>query len=364
MSISTASPRSGRAATSWFASRAGRATVGVEAGEARWKLAQLRGRPDTGTWRTASFHLDEEPDRARGWREGLRAAGIGAGHAVCALGQPAVDIFPLALDANSPPALEREIVTRAQEHLGYPLAEAVLDYALLPRAVRRSAAAGASALVFAVARSRIEPLLARLAAAGLAVDRIVTPACAVAACLPAQPGARRLAICSADEVASVAIIQEGAVLLERLLPWGLQRLAERLAGELSLPLAQARDLLSGGPAMPPAATAESDLDSAVEQILGPALRDIAQEASACLGYCDSFLQPLNASGAVLLGPLAHLHPLRLLIEQELGLGIENASALAVARGGPDPAFDLAACCALWPAASAGGNGGDVREEER
>jgi len=259
-------------------------------------------------------------------------------------------------------------VARASEQLGYPLAEAVIDYALLPRAAHRAGSEGVGALVFAAPRNRIQPLLDRFSSAGLAVDRILTPACAVAAGLSGEPGVRQLVVFSADEATSIAIVQERAVLLERLLPWGLQRLAGRLASELALPIAEARELMArlsnsaqtGEPAPAgecrgsttgcgPSASANgtNDLDLAIEQILGPALQEIAQEAAACLGYCDSFLQPLSAADALVLGPLSHLEALHLLLEQDLGLAVRQTAPPTTRRGDFGAAFDLAACCALW-----------------
>jgi len=388
MSISTASlpsPRAGRLAGASL--RGARSRIGVEAGESWIRLAQCWVKGGRHGWQTAAFQISapvRKGSRAAG-RARLRAAGIRGTEAVCALNSPYVDVFPLTLEPRPAEALEAQIVARAGEQLSYPPGEAVLDYALLPQAALRPGGEGATVLVFAAPRRVVGALLESLESIGLSVGRLLTPACALAPHFATEPGSRGLAVCTGDEATSVAVIQDHEVLIERILPWGLGRLAELLSAELGLPAAQCRRLLTRAQGQPGAADSDEPVqaqrhpaspdseeggkeagtsapgaarslatpepfDCAVEHILGPALQELAQEAAACLGYCDSFLQHIPAKSVILTGPLAHLAPMHQLIENELGLHAGPAGPVlpGFTEGGEALGHAVAACCALWP----------------
>ncbi|MFH1142916.1 MAG: hypothetical protein V1774_00045 [Candidatus Eisenbacteria bacterium] len=386
MSISTASVLLGRRAGPARGRRFARGTrggLGIEAGETWIRLSQLQRKGRQDLWRTLSLQSRGERSASTG-RHLLRTAGFRKQRVVCALNLPHLDVFPLTLEGCSGESLEGQIVARAGEQLSYALTDAVLDYMVLSGGLRRPGCAGTTVLVFACPRRLVDDLLARLDALDLAPARLITPACALAASLGASEAKpRRLAICSGDEATSVAVIEQGTVLLERILPWGLQRLAESLAAELSLPIEQSRELLvrpdrktaeqiheagtapdaagdeepvDAAGACAPEGRAREDraqedpLEAAMQQILGPALQELVQEASACLGYCDSFLQPVPAADVTVLGAVAHLPALRLLLEQDLGLAVRiGLSGIATPPAAPcAPTHEIAGCCALWP----------------
>ncbi|MBP6875860.1 MAG: hypothetical protein KBD56_07295 [Candidatus Eisenbacteria bacterium] len=381
MSISTASAPRDSSARRGRADRP-RALIGVEAGEKMLRLVQAEGE----AWRTIALPVSTSatPEGAAAERARLRAAGFGKGLGVCALSSPTLDVFPLAIETRAGGSLETQIVARAREQLSYPIVDAVVDYALLPESARRPGGDGASVLVFAAPCQLVTGIIRRLEGLRVTVERVLTPACALAARMPATGGRRMLAISSGDEATSIAVLQGRDVLLERILPWGFVRLTERLAEELGLTAQQCRTLLlqrgagfespaqaahdampaavEGAPpsAMLATTRAKDDpgsepVDRAVSEILGPLLHELTQEASGCLGYCDSFLHPVPAERAVVVGPLAAWPAFGAIIEHDLGLAMRNECAewADTNREKVNGEYQVAACCASWTAHARG-----------
>jgi Tfp pilus assembly PilM family ATPase len=326
-----------------------RGRIGLEVGGGRLRYAQCRGRRRA--WNVGSLALDAGELRAR-----VRRVGVPRGPAVCALAAPAIDIFPLHLPAGDRQAIESAVVAQAQAQLSYRLADAVIDYALLPERVRRPGASTVPVLVFAAPRELVVGLLARLETIGLVVERLMTPACVLAPRIGgAAAGGRHVLLATGEQATSISVVQDGAVLLERILPWGTMTLVERLHEELDLPDEQCRALLGvdgprrGAPGAPAAPAAGGrPLAGAMQQILGPAFRSLAQEAAGCVGYCDSFLNHEPMASVVIAGPLGHEAMLREILGRELELPVcgaleclhlpgrsphEDASTYAAAIGG-------------------------------
>ncbi|MCK4411934.1 MAG: pilus assembly protein PilM [Candidatus Eisenbacteria sp.] len=364
MSISTASPP--REAVDRRARAPGHSALGVELGDSRIRLARYRRQGSGDHWICRTLELAAVEGRSsrqasRALRRSLRSAGLTGGPVVAALASPAVDVFPVTIDPQASAPRDLQVVRRAEEHLNYPLTEAVLDYAVLPEEIRRPGKENAAVLVFAAPRSLIDEWLGRLSAAGLQLDRLLTPACAMASYVGDQtPGQRFLLIAVAEQATSVAVLQSQHVLLERILPWGLGRLEQRLAEELELPVDQCRTLLTGAmPSDEEAGDADEEIDAtrppvegAVQEILGPALHELVQEAGSCLGYCDAFLQSVPAAGLIVTGSIATLPPLQRILEEGLGLDVQCGLAggnLPPFSGKLDAAtYATAAGCAFWP----------------
>jgi Tfp pilus assembly PilM family ATPase len=347
MSISTASAE--RAPT------ARRGLIGLEAGDGRLRYAQRRG--GRGDWTVGSLQIDamgaEGAGDLRELKARVRRAGVPRGTAVCALAVPAIDIFPLHLPAGDRQSIETAVVAQAQAQLSYRLSDAVLDYAILPERVRRPGTTTVPVLVFAAPRELVERLLALLEGIGLVVERLMTPAGVLAPCVDeATRAARHLLLATGEQATSISVVQDGAVLLERILPWGTVTLVDRLRQELNLPETQCRALLEvDGPrreATEPAAADGRPLASAMQEILGPTFRWLAHETAGCVGYCDSFLNHEPAISVVVSGPLGHQRMLREVLGRELELPVcgaleclhlpgrsphEDASAYAAAIGG-------------------------------
>ena len=282
----------------------------------------------------------------------MRRAGVPRGPAVCALAVPAIDIFPLHLPAGDRQSIETAVVAQAQAQLSYRLSDAVLDYTILPERARRPGTT-LPVLVFAAPRELVESLLARLEGIGLLVERLMTPASVLAPHVGgAEVAARHLLLATGEQATSISVVQDGAVLLERILPWGTATLVERLHEELNLPEAQCRALLEvDGPRRETAETPADDgrpLASAMQEILGPTFRWLAHETAGCVGYCDSFLNHEPAVSVVVSGPLGHQRILREVLARELELPVcgalecldlpgrsphEDASTYAAAIGG-------------------------------
>ncbi|MFH1277604.1 MAG: hypothetical protein ABIK65_04420 [Candidatus Eisenbacteria bacterium] len=291
-------------------------------------------------------------------REEARRSGIRKGRAVCALTSPRVDIFPVHVDAGAPGDPVAAVVEQARRHLGNRISESVLDYALLPEEVNRQGEKATAALVFAADRALVNRLLERLESIGVEVDRLLTPACVLAPRVVAsEPGTRNILIATAEQSTSVSVVQNGHVLLERILSWGVRDLIARLRSELELDEAQCRRLLVGGPV-----EAEGDEDpdddtpdpmtAALQQVLDPDFQGMAREAGGCLGYCNSFFRSAGTAAAVLIGPLANCDPLRTLLERRLGLPVLDArdglDIPGLEEGEDAGPFATAACSALWP----------------
>ncbi|MBN1826699.1 MAG: hypothetical protein JW958_10560 [Candidatus Eisenbacteria bacterium] len=350
-----------------FHARSAKTAVGVEAGDDWIRVASRRGRSGDEAWSFAALGPDGEGSDGGGGRSAVRRArdearrrGVPRGPAVCAISSAAVDIFPLTLRPTDAEPLDAQVVRHARDHLGERIEGAVLDYAVPPEEVWRPGDDAVPALVFAARRDLVDGLLDRLERIGLRADRVVTPACALAPHVDgAASGVRHLLIATGEEATSVSVVENGHVLLERMLPWGFRSLVERLRGELELDDAQSRLLLTAGPG--PIAGQDDDeedagpdgaMKGALRQVLEPEYQELAQEASGCLGYANSFFRPAGTAAAILTGPLAESAPLRLFLEEGLGmpvLGPSEGLRLPGFRGsGTAAAFATAAGCALWP----------------
>jgi Tfp pilus assembly PilM family ATPase len=121
----------------------------------------------------------------------------------------------------------------------------VLDYTPLPEWVRRSSEKTVPVLVFSASREVVEGILKKTERLGLRVERLVTPACVLAQQVArSEPETRHLMVATSEEATSISVVQDGHVLLERIIPWSLGRLVDRLRGELDLEERQSRALLA------------------------------------------------------------------------------------------------------------------------
>jgi Tfp pilus assembly PilM family ATPase len=343
--------------------QSGRIPVGIEAGENWVQVACPRQRGQQATWSVASCALTprglEAPQQiGRHLKSTLRSAGIPGGPAICALNSAAIEVFPLSLRRPDAAELDSQVVAQAREQLSYPVEEAVIDFAVLPAEHVRGGGDSTVVLTFAVRKTLTDAILQVLGRAGFTAERILTPACAVAPHLAQRsPGARQLLIATAECATSVSVVQDGQVLLERFLTWSVERLLQRLRGELELPEEQCRTLLTGdarrGARTDAVPEVEGALEAALEEILGPSFQELADETAGCVGYCDSFLQHQEISGVVLTGPMASSSHLRQSLRRSLELPLEDPGAESAAAqwGHPTDAavFATAAGCALWSA---------------
>lgn len=352
--------------TNLFRPRPGgrRVLLGIEAGVACLRIARYKPGNRRGEWALARIDWDaKRPVDDDGERpaagvdlKGLKLPRVGA---ICALNSPSVEIFPLSLARNESEPFEAQLIRQAQKHLGDQLAESVLDYAELPETVRRPGDEAIPVLVFAAPRDVVEDHLRRLEKAGLEVDRLLTPACAMARRVAAgEPGSRHLLIAASDDATSISVVQEGDVLFERILPWGARKLEERLEAELDLEGRQGHTLLSGESDVLEQSREEGGgvatlerVGGAVGQVLEPEFRMLGREALGCLRFCDTFYRHVTASSIVLTGPLAGNEPLRASLEERLGIAIRGRDAGLSLPGypadGDAPQCVTAACCALW-----------------
>lgn len=338
--------------------------VGVEAERTQLRVARRQTHGRREAWSVASIPLPiESPEGSKGAdrtpRTPTSRVGIQKGPAICAINSPAIDIFPLELRPTESEGIEALVVAHAQKQLGRGLDEVVLDYAPLPEPVMRPGGGTVPVLAFAAPRELVETLLTRIEALGLNVVRILTPACALAPRVArVDPEARHLVIDTALEGTSISVAQHGHVLLERILPWGLRRLAERLGSELDLDEQRCEEILTiGSPSRsiserPEAGEQGADpMEGLMREVLAPAFRELGREAAACLDYCDSVLRHLPATAAVLVGPLGNYPTLRKLLEAELNLPIrrlgEGIDLGGLPEDGQAGGYATAASCALW-----------------
>lgn len=340
MSISPSETRAGRLRIRLRPASASPIGLSLAGDLLRFSRARTRGgqvRWQTGELRLPAEALEPGAAGRRRLREIARAAAIPRGPAHLVLASPAIDVFPLMLAPAEGAARDLQVVNRAREQLPYPLAEAVLDYEPLPDAVRRKGEEGQAVLAYCAPRALAELWVERLGRIGLEVQRLMTPAGALAPWL-AGPIAetRRLLVTTGEEATSIAVVQLGTVLLERILPWGSRAWIARLQAELDLSEPRCRALLEQ-PEPPPA----------VGEILGPLCEEMAREADGCLAYCDSYLVAAPPASLVLLGTLADHRPLSRFLEKALQIPVRGA-----AESLPIPGLELLASPALFvPGAS-------------
>jgi len=336
-------------AASLFASfrrpAASRGTIGVEIGRT-WLRVARRGRgPHDWSLGGVSFgpeDLDGSAAATRRLRERVRASGLPRGDTVCALCSPAVSIFPLALPATRPERMDALVATHAEKHLSQPLGEMVLDYSVLPEAIRRPGEETTMALVFAAPRVTVEGLISALDASGLAVGKLLTPACVLARRATAEPGGRRLFVATGEDATSIAVVEGGHVLLERILAWGRDTLLRRLESELRLAPEHARTALERTTDNAPRAADTDSPSGALREVLAPAFRELTGEAAGCLAYCGSVFRHAPDGRVAIVGPLAGNAPLREAFERELGLAVD-----AETPAGEPTRFATAIACARW-----------------
>ena len=362
MSTSTASVHKGM----FVKARRGqvRSRIGIDVDDGGMRLAQLAGTPEEQTWQTTSLLFRQggltefrlSPDRLR---QESRAGGLAPAPAICAITSPIIDLFPLNVPVTPNKPIELAVVAQVREQLSYPLEEAVIDFAILPKNVRRAGSNAIPVLAFALPRGISESLLRVLDSAKLTLTQLVTPACVLGpAVRRMESEARHLIIATSERATSISVAQDGHVLLERILPWSLMTLVDRLRAELGLSDQRCRSMLMGGTAASPGweATLSRDgsddpVKAALNDILGPVLLELSQEASGCIGYCNSFLSHKEISSVLLVGCLAAYEPLIETLRQGLDLPVIRAhEGLGFPGWGSHEGLEryaTAAACALW-----------------
>ena len=310
-------------------------------------MAPPREEPRLALLRATGAQGDEgTPERlTRAQRATLRSAAIATRRVTCAICSPAIEIFPVSFHPRGADTLESLVILNARERLSYPLESAVLDYALLPADVQRAGDDAVSVLIFSAPRLLVETILAQLESLGLQAERIMTPGCFLAPRVKGDREASHLVINAGEAASSIAVVQGGTVLLERILPWGMQSLLMHMQAELDLSEQQARALI-GQPA-----GAGSPGERTLYSILLSPFQELAQEAASCLGYCDSYLQHRAAASCALVGTLGAQPALRSVIEDRLGLPVIGAQQGIHLPGWSPPAggpcYATASCASLW-----------------
>ncbi len=330
----------------WRRPAPARGMVGVEVGRTWLNVVRRRrGRPQDWSFDQIAFEpedLDGSPAASRRLRDRARAAGLPRAECVCALCSPTISIFPLSIPSARPDRLDLLVATQAEKHLSRPLGETILDYSVLPETIRRPGEESIVALVFAVPRSTVESMMTSLEGIGLEVGRLLTPACALAPRVRTTGGDRRLVISTGEDATSISVVENGHVLLERILAWGRATLLRRLESELRLEPDHARALLDRDARSPHEPHDADSPAGALREVLAPVLRELMGEAAGCLAYCGSVFRHAPDGGAVIVGSLAGNEPLRESVETELGLVVDwTEPAGELAR------FATPIGCAAW-----------------
>jgi len=218
---------------------------------------------------------------------------------------------------------------------------------------------GTAVLVFAAPRDLVDGLLRRLEVVGLDVLRLLTPACVLAPRIRREArGERHLLFGTADDATSFAVVEDGHVLMERILPWGYQGLVKRLQDELELDEGNSRRLLTGGHTAAQASDdsanpgpPDTSIVKSLRQVLEADFKELTSQAASCLSYCDSFFRPAEIVAATIVGPLADCPFLLDALAEDLGLPVrgpdEGLELPGLAAGKGQAAFATPACCALW-----------------
>ena len=348
--------------------RTSRSVTGVEAGEDWVHVARCRRKKGKDgserLWSFSEIRIEPEEDTApdeadRRFRVAAEKSDLGrGGEAVCVINTPAVDIFPLNLRPTESRPLETLVVEHARKHFGNALENTVLDFARIPESARRTGDESEAILLFSVPREVVDGLLGRLESIGLEVNRLLTPACALAPRVVwSDPAERQILIATAERSTSVSVVQESHVLLERILPWGARDLVRNLGSELGLEEGQSRTLLTRGE--PAGGPEEMDdggsapLGDALRQALEPDFQELVRETSGCVGYCSSFYTPGSMSSVILAGPLARCVPLGDYLGEKLGLPVrsprEGLDLGVPGEKNDGDVYAAAAAAALWPA---------------
>ena len=166
-------------------------------------------------------------------------------------------------------------------------------------------------------------------------------------------------IMSSQEATSVAITQNGHVLLERFLSWNLKELFSRLRNELDLSQIQCEMLLSGrirtrGQNVSNDYELESDINLAnsIKEILASRLQELAHEAAQCISFCNSQLISHVVSRVFLCGPIAEQKIISDYLTLNLTLPCEpflpaTPECNPVDGNRTNHEYTLAVCNAMW-----------------
>jgi len=266
--------------------RPGRPTVGVELAEDGYEVVT---RGERG-WR--GVHVEAASPEVV--RRAAREAGIGGRRAAGVLLTPSLDVFPLAVSEGR---VDQQVVTQAASRLRYPVAEAVIDYAPVPDRCRRRGEPGRPVLVYAMTRDDVDRLLSPLEASGVEVELLRPPA----AWLAPLAETRTLVVAGGARTTSIAVVEAGGVLLERMLDWGARDLVRRVASRLELDEVQVAELLARDAAARPVG-----VDPVVKEILHPVLDELVRECAAALDYCNAFLATGRVDRALVAGAASGL----------------------------------------------------------
>jgi len=312
--------------------------AGIELGDG-WLRVAKRPKRSGQAWNVLS--LDSTDGDA--FRAEFARARVHAGRASLALTLPAVDVFPLTIPHEQRNDLDAAVLAHADRRLGYPIADASIDYATLPARFCRQPEGSVGVLVYAVERSLFDGVLDALEDAGVEVETILTPAFALAPLAAGAEGCRRLLVTTSESAVSIAVIEEGVVLIERLLSWGSRQLVHAVSAALDLTPSESTQLL----AMTDDERTQVTAQEVVRDILARNYQELGREARSCLDYCASFLHHRDLDAIVLTGSVARYPGFTGSLEKCLGV-----RALTLAQACPSdlpdvpPAFAVAIGAAL------------------
>jgi Tfp pilus assembly PilM family ATPase len=314
--------------------------VGIELGEGWLRLARKPAHRG-GRWHALTL----EPGEGRAFQEALQNGGVRAGSASLVLTLPAVDVFPLTIPPDQRNDLDSAVLHHADRRLGYPITDASIDYVVLPARFCRQTEGAISVLVYAVERSLLDGVLDALEDAGVEVDVIVTPAFVLAPLIARTEGQRRLVIATSDSAVSIAVIEHGNVLIERVLGWGGRSLVTVVSAALHLTDSESVNLLE----MSDEERARVAAQDVLREILAPSYQELVREARSCLDYCASFLHHRDLDAIVVAGSVGSRPGFLAAIEKGLGTRTVSLRDTLSRHEMPDltEGFTVAAAAALY-----------------
>lgn len=314
--------------------------IGVELTADGVRLAQLARTPQG--WRlqaaaAARAGNGEARESAALIRALLASQPFKGRRVVAALADRLLDAVPLRLALEAGQDVEAALLKEVAGYLPYHLGEAVIDYCVFED--KRAEGGSLKTLVFAARREQVDAHLAVLEAARLrpvaldaspfALQRLVARQAAAA------PRVLLVSLGSLDS--TLAVLWDGLVFLQRVVPWGIESMAAAFVQGLGLRPELARKTLSRFDFSPGAAQGGQERagQETIAQVGSAELARLVTEIERVLVYCASEMRGAVIDQIVLAGQCQAIRGLGGFLERTLGIAARLIEPFEGLEGRPE-----------------------------
>ena len=263
--------------------------------------------------------------------------------------------FPIRFQTKQTEALDERILQEVQEHLSFPIEEAVVDYPSI-KSVTSGAQTDHTATIVAAHRDNVSKYISALARAGLVVEAIDLGVASLVRLHNrfAEATGNTVVLCNIGFRQSLlTVVSEDSILAQRYFTWGFRMLLDRILANLELDAGMAESLLDRHGLAYETRGGDDDrngisgdeatvsLERALYQITTPYIDELIYEFHTITSYVRSEEKVSSFAGIHMYGYANLLRHLDSYLEKRLGIPVQvmNPLSQAAVSGNnvqPDP----------------------------